>query len=239
MNNILLAGLRLYMKYFTVILGLVLTIGLPCQLLSNYVAYEVFGRDKFIPAWQTGALIELVFGSVIAGGILQALFADSTGRRAGYLECLSVGISNWVQLCWTNLLMSCLILMASVLFFLPVGNWQMRLILLLPALILGLRFSLAVVVVMMEDEWGAAALRRSVRLTADRMWQILGLCILVYVPVNLAGFVGIGMLQTNPQLDTWQIIAAFGTLLKLISCFIPVCFFCLYERIISEDKQED
>jgi hypothetical protein len=199
----------------------------------------VFGRDKFVPAWQTGAFIELVFGSVITGGILQALFVDSTGRRARYLECLSEGVKNWLRLCWTNLLRSCLILMASVLFFLPVGNWQMRLVLLLPPLILGIRFSLATVVVMTEDEWGAAALRRSVSLTADRTWQILGLCFFVYLPVHLAGFIGIGMLQTNPQLDTWPITAGFGTLLKLISCLIPVCFFCLYERIIGEDKPED
>ncbi len=239
MNDLLTSAFRLYCKVFGVILALVLSIGLPCQMLSSYVAYHVFGRKNFVAALQTAGLIELVFGSVIAGGILHALFVDRMGRRASFLECFSVGVSHWFQLCWTNFLTSCLIAMASVLFFIPIGVWQMRLIFLLPTLMLGIRLSLAVTVVMTEGEWGVAALRRSMKLTADRSWQILGLCLFVYLPVQLAGFIGIGMLQTNPQFDTWQMTAGFGTLLKLASSFIPICFFCLYEKIIAEDRPED
>lgn len=236
MNDILSCAFRLYARYFGVIFGLVLAIGLPCQLLSSYVSYEVFGRNNFISAIQTGSFIELVFGSVIVGGILQALFVDRMGRRAHFLECISTGVSHWLQLVWTNFLMGCLIVMASILFFLPFGSWQIRIVFLIPALVLAIRLSLAVTVVMMEGEWGAAALRRSIQLTADRGWKILGLCLFIYLPVQLVGFIGIGMLQTNPGFDTWQVTAGFGSALKLVSCFIPVCFFCLYEKVIAEDR---
>lgn len=239
MNDILSAGFRLYGKIFGVIIGLVLTIGLPCQVLSSYVAYEVFGRKNFVPALQTGAFIELVFGVVLTGGILQALFVDRLGRKASYLECLSVGVSHWFQLCWTNFLMSCLIAMVSILFFLPIGTWHLRVIFLLPAIFLAIRLSLATTVVISEGEWGTAALKRSFKLTADKSWKVLGLCLFLYLPLQIVGMIGVGMLQTNPQLDTWQITAAFGTLIKLISCIIPICFFCLYEKIIGEDRPED
>jgi len=237
MNDILAAGFRLFCKYFGVILALVLTIGLPCQLLASYVTYAVF-QKQFVPAWQTSALLELVFGSVITGGILHALFVDKMGRRARFTECFSEGVRNWLPLCWTHFLVSCLITMASVLFFVPIGTWQMRIIFLLPALILGIRLSLSLTVVMTEGEWGTAALRRSVRLTADKTWQILGLCLFVYLPVQVVGFIGIGMLQTNPEWDTWGMTAGLNTVLRLVSCIIPVCFFCLYEKVIAEDRPD-
>ncbi|MEO7931830.1 MAG: hypothetical protein ABIT76_01595 [Chthoniobacterales bacterium] len=239
MNDLLGSALRLYCKVFGVILGLVLSIGLVGQMLSSYLAYNVFDRKNFVAGLQTGLLIDLVFGSVIAAGVLHALFVDRMGRRAGFLECFGVAVSHWLQLCWTNLLTNCLVVMVSALFFLPIGTWQMRLIFLLPSVVIGIRLSLAVTVVMTEGEWGVAALRRSAKLTTDRGWQILGLCLFVYVPVQLAGFIGIGMLQTNPQFDTWQMTAGFGTVLKLASSFIPVCFFCLYEKIIAEDRPEE
>ncbi len=239
MNDILSSAFRLYARYFGVILGLVLTIGLPCQALSSYVAYEVFGRKNFFPALQTSLVIELVFGIVMTGGILQALFADRIGRRATFLECLSVGVSHWFQLCWTNFLMIGLILMSAILFFLPIESWPLRLFCLAPALFLALRLSLAIIVVIAEGEWGAAALRRSIRLTADKTWQIIGLFLLIFLPIQLVSLIGVGMLQTKPAFDNWEVTTILGTIFKLISSLIPICFFCLYEKTIAEDRPVD
>lgn len=236
MNDLLSSAARLYARYFGVILALILAIGFPCQLLSSYVGYVIYGKQNFIAAMQTGALIELLFGSVIAGGLLHALFIDRMGRRPSFVECLGAGVANWLQLVWTNFLMGCVIVMASILFFLPIGTWQMRLVLLIPAAFFAMRLSLSITVVMMEGEWGAAALRRSFALTRDRTWQILGLCLFIYLPVQLAGIIGIGMLQTNPAFDTWQMTALFGTLLKLLATLTPVAFFVLYEKIIADDR---
>jgi hypothetical protein len=240
MNELLRSGFRLYGKLFGLILSLVLTIGLPCQILSSYLAYEVFGKKYFVPALlQTGTLIELLFGVVLTGGLLQALFADTMGRRATYWECLSVGVSHWWPLCWTNFLLTSLVFMGSILFFLPIDSWLLRIVLLLPALFLAIRLSLANTVIISEGEWGTAALRRSLALTARKSGPILGLYLLLYLPTRAVGLIGIGLLQTNPWLDNWPTAAAFGLALQLFSCLLPICLYGYYEKIIAEDQAEE
>ena len=97
-------GWRLYRQNFAVILGMVLTIGFPCQLLLNYLAYHVLSAEEALQNILAALLINCVFSVVISGGILHALLITKLERKAGFLECLSAGVSNWAQLAWTNLL---------------------------------------------------------------------------------------------------------------------------------------
>lgn len=230
MNDILATSLRLYGRYFVVILGLVLTIGLPCQVLASYAAYEIYGRENIVAAAQSNLLIELVFGIVVTGGILQALFIDRMDRRARFLECLSMAITHWFRLAWTNFIATLLIVFSATLIFLPIGPDFVRWLFLIPAIYLSVRFSLALVVVVAEDEWGWVALRRSAALTSEKFWTVLGLGLFVFVPIQALGILGVRMLQTNPAYDTWLFTSAFGLVLKLIAAIIPITFFVLYEH---------
>lgn len=221
----LASGLKLYRLHFPTILGLVLVIALPCQLLLNYLTYHVFSKEDVISAFEAGLLLDGVFGIVVTGGILHALFVQKLERRAGFLECLSTGISNWLRLAWTNALVISLIFLGLCAFVLP-------------GLIVAIRLSLANTVVITEGEWGLDALKRSVQLTADKSWPVFRLGFLLYLPLHLLGWLGVEMLLTVPALDHWLISTALGTVLALAAGLIPVCFFLLYDAFVSEESRE-
>ncbi len=230
MNEILSNACRLYAKYFGVILGFVLLIGLPCQILASYAAYEIYGKENIVAAAQSNLVIELVFGIVVTGGILQALFIDRMDRRARFLECLSLAITHWFRLFWTNLLVTLMVTFAASIIFLPIGPDVVRWLFLIPAIYLAVRFSLALVVVVVEDEWGWVAMRRSAALTSERFWTVLALGLFVFLPIQALGILGVRMLQTNPAYDTWLFTTVFGVGLKILAAIIPITFFVLYEK---------
>lgn len=220
-------GWQLFRAHFGVILGLVLAIELPCQLLLAYLSYHVFPREDVaytVYNLQSAFVLQAVFGVVVTGGILHALFVDRLERRAGFPECLSTGVTHWLQLFWTNLLFMVLFFLGTLMFVIP-------------GLIVAVRLSLARTVVMTEGKWGFEALKRSVELTANRSLKVITLGLTLLIPLHTAGL-GARMLLTNPALDHWLVAAALATLLQLAGCFVTVCFFRLYEIFTNEEAAE-
>ena len=108
----------------------------------------------------------------------------------------------------------------------------------LPGLIVLVRFCLSTTIVISEGLWGAAALRRSVQLTADHSWKVIALALMLYLPLQIGGLLGIRMLLTIPMFDHWQIASIFGILLTLVGGLMTTCLYCLYEEFIAEESRE-
>ncbi|HEY5893449.1 MAG TPA: hypothetical protein VIT91_09480 [Chthoniobacterales bacterium] len=220
-------GWQLYRAHFAVILGLVLAIELPCQLLLAYLGYHVFPKEDVaytVYNLQAAFILQAIFGIVVTGGILHALFVDRMERRAGFPECLSTGVTHWFQLFWTNLLFMGLIFLGTLMFVVP-------------GIVVAIRLSLARTVVITEGKWGFEALKRSVELTASRSLKVVNLGLSLLLPLYAAGL-GARMLLTNPTLDHWLVAAVLATLIQLAACFITVCFFALYETFANEEAAE-
>lgn len=221
------SGWQLYRAHFGVILGLVLAVELPCQLLLAYLGYHVFPKDDVaytVYNLQSAFILQAVFGIVVAGGILHALFVNRLERRAGFPECLSTGVTHWFQLFWTNLLFMGLFFLGTLMFVLP-------------GIIVAVRLCLARTVVITEGKWGIEALKRSVELTTNRSLKVTTLGLSLLIPLYAAGLAA-RMLLTNPALDHWAVAAVFATLLQLAGCLITVCFFRLYETFVNEEAAD-
>jgi hypothetical protein len=168
---------------------------------SPEVAEWLFG-----PGWWAvsiaGGLLSLVHMGALTAGAIQHL----AGRRASVGEMLASGLRRLVP-----------ILLAGVLAILAM--YAGLILLVVPGIIFGLMFSLAVPAVMAESLGPVKALGRSRALTRGRRWALLGAFFVTYLVVAGLGFAVVGVSFATPALGRVlgvAVNAIFGSLLYLV-----------------------
>lgn len=153
-------------------LGLSLLLTGPQRLLIAIAE----GVERTDPSTQLGVAVALiilgVLGGVgwliVGGGLVQAMVAHDQGRAAVPREMLLVGLRR------------CLPLLAVYLLYL-LGVWLGMIFLIIPGMILGVRWGVAMPAVVAERTGVTGALGRSAELTRGARWTVFGTMLLTGV----------------------------------------------------------
>jgi hypothetical protein len=218
-------ALRLFFGDLPTIGAIVLTVWLPGNILIESVLQGSPKGDDFSSSWRINSLGEMVLGPPVAGAILAVLAARMDGRRIGFRAALRVGIGSWGPLFGARFVAGFLTLLGLIL-------------LIVPGVVLAVRYALIDPVVVLEGEGVHACRVRSAQLVKGRGWQI----VLVWLITTLL-FVGwiitAGVLaeSLSPLASFWGCVAT-DCVGDLANVLIIVWMFLYYwEAIRSGSKK--
>ncbi|HEY6663112.1 MAG TPA: YciC family protein [Sphingomicrobium sp.] len=203
-----------------VILGLAFAVGaLPALFISILFVQAGFGSPE---AFRTGAisprafagaiflsvLVSLVISAIVQAALTRATVSASEGRKASFGESLATGLRVIIPL----------VVLAIVS---GIGIALGMMLLIVPGIILGLMWAVAVPTLVIERRGVFGSLGRSSELTKGAKWKILGIVLIVWVTYWLVslivGVVGLSAYgPTATGLNAMNIIGnvVLGTLIN-------------------------
>jgi hypothetical protein len=215
-SSILSQAWGVYRQRFGLIASVVITVWLPCELLSSYFDAFVFGPDDFRHSFQLTRFLDNFIGIIATAGVIFIAFATRSGQPATFGGGIGAGFAAWGRMWWTRFLSGLTILIGLLL-------------LVIPGVYVATRLSFVESIVVAEHISGTDAMRRSFDITKGRFWQAFWLAIVVGLLV--IGPVAVVILPTMfvPGLDYWLIDAAAQLACDVICAFGTVAFLCGYE----------
>ena len=119
--------------------------------------------------------IEVIFGPLYIGALIYALARIKSGQPVTYREAMAVGVKKWFALFAARFIAGILISLGALL-------------LIVPGVMLAVRYALLDPAVVLEDKGISASRARSVTLTAGRRWEIFGVGVLFFLGLFIASF---------------------------------------------------
>jgi hypothetical protein len=170
----------LFSTNFSLFSLIVLTVWLPGSILLVYLRLYVFpgmtGGDElrmFVQEYRVSNAIELAFGPLYTGAIIYAASQLKKGLNPTYSESIAHAARRSSKLLGTRIGTGLIILIGLI-------------ALIVPGVILALRFALIDEIVVLEGIEGASARNLSVQLTRGKRWNILGAVFLTFTGLVLA-----------------------------------------------------
>lgn len=164
MLSVLTRAVRIFFQN----LGLISTVVLPVSLSGFVVALSLWGEDwTEVANLRVQSSMALLAQALIDAAVLVALDRRRQGIPVNPLSAIGGGLRKWFSLCMSRAVAS---------LFVGVG----LLALVVPGVLLALRFSLLTPVVVLEGVSGRSALSRSSALTKGHRWKTLALGTLLF-----------------------------------------------------------
>ncbi|MBI2929198.1 MAG: hypothetical protein HYY24_26335 [Verrucomicrobia bacterium] len=189
--------------------AIILTVWLPGNLLINWLAFYVLSEDDWAKQIRLTVWIEGIFGPIYLGALVYAVACHKLGQAVSYPQAMAVGLKNWRRLFGTRFLAGLLTLLRLIL-------------LIVPGIVLLVRYALIDAIVVLEDTTGQSALRRSTELTNGRRWQIFGAATVLfigYVAMSFGIYLPTGVAE---QLDTMAYNVIADSVLDVVFGVIQV-----------------
>ena len=172
-------AIKLLLSNFTLFSQIILTVWLPGSILVVFLRLYVFpdiaGGDELrslAMELRVSNLIELSCGPIYVGALLYALSQIKQGFAINYREAMSHGATRSFKLLATRISTGLIVFLGFI-------------ALIIPGVILGLRFALVDMVVVLEGINGSNARRRSTELTKRKRWKIFGATIITILGILL------------------------------------------------------
>jgi hypothetical protein len=211
-GEILEAAFSLYVKHWKSLIQIVAIVVVPLTLVQYFLGNAVGGgvtRDAsgrvvdvnggvFAGAALTG-ILTLIVQQILIGAVAWAVASVLIGREPDVNESYRFGYKRL----WS-------ILLVSILFALAVFAGFIALI--IPGIIIAVRFSVAIPALVVEGKRGTEALGRSWNLVRGRSWSVFGAFIVV---AFLASIVN-GILTAIPG-DNWFVVGVFAAIAACIT----------------------
>lgn len=227
----LVLGLRLLAGNLPVIAPVVLTVWLPAHVLIEALVARSATPDDPFAALPLTNLVEAFFGPVISGAVICILAERLEGRRISYFEAMAVGVQNWGRLFVARLIASCLVLLGC-------------LALIVPGIVLAVRYSLIDEVVVLEGASANACRARSDQLVRGKGGLIfLSGFVCFTALLTFAAAIGV-FLQSVPALDSRWANIGVQCLINILSMLISCVLFLYYREsrglpeLASETKSD-
>jgi len=213
---------RLLLGQLPLFAALVLTIWVPGHLLIDMAVAGKPNQADSLTALQLGNLVEIVFGPIYSAGIITALAAQMAGEKTSYVEAMRAGLHHWGRLFGARIVAGLLVGLGIV-------------ALIVPGLVLAVRYSLIDEVVVLEGAGARVARQRSSQLTWGKGLLIfragvVSIALIMTFSIALAKLLDLAGLQN-------QVLAA-DACDCLISVF-AVFFSCLLFLYYWEARQQE
>jgi len=202
---------------------LVLTIWLPGNILTNMVLFDNPQGEG--ATFRLSQIIEGFFGPVYVGAILHTLAERRQGRTVGYFEAMSVSLRGWGRLFGARFFTGLIILLGFV-------------ALIVPGIILVVRFALVDPIVVLEGRNGPEARSRSEEMTEGRRWQILLAGLLFYgtfLPLAIGLYAALGVMGLLANFATAVALDCTISVLASVSNILMFLFY--WEAFLREEAE--
>ncbi len=193
---------------FTVI---TLTIWLPANILINLFYYSASSLD-WLDAVKLSMAVEGLFGPIYIGAMIYALLQIKQNQRIGYKEAINVGLINWWNLFTARFIAGVLIILGLI-------------ALIIPGIILMIRYAVLDSAVIIESASASQARSRSVKLTKGSRWKIFGAIVLfniVFIVISRIAYIPLGFV------DHIALSIAVDCILDVISAILIIALFLFY-----------
>jgi len=124
-----------------------------------------FSNPRFALMFAVSMLVYIVFGFVLQATLVYGTVADLNGRRAPFGTCLSTGLGVFFPMVGIGILVA-------------LGVWLGLILLIVPGIMLAMRWIVAAPVRVIEGPGILKAMGRSAELTRGHRWPIFGLVII-------------------------------------------------------------
>ena len=168
MFSILGKAIQLWIRHLPLIGPLVLTIWLPGHLFVGWSYGLGWDESTELDVRRMTSGIDAICSPIYAGAIVYALPRLIRGQRVSYGDALGVGFGCWGRLFAARFIAGLLILVGFV-------------ALVVPGIVLSVRFALIDSAVVLENRGVSTARQRSWTLTGGRSWQILGAGVIIFL----------------------------------------------------------
>jgi uncharacterized membrane protein len=189
--------------------------------LANYLAFYVYTDDEVSRMMRFGSVFEGIFGPIYVAAMIHALSKIKGGERPRYLESMAVGFRNWGRLFVVRLLAGFLIVLGCI-------------ALIVPGIVLSVRYALLDPVVVMEGAGSDEARRRSTELTKGFRWQIFWVWILYFVGFILIWFLMYLPFNYFPELDTMATGVVMDCVLDVVFAIPQITMFLYYWQAVHQ-----
>ena len=217
-------AIGLLVKHFWLFTAIIFTVWLPGNILCNVVNYYVTHQDLALslklPMW-----IEGIFGPIYIGAMVFALFEIKSGRPVTYRQAMAVGFQKWGSLFAARFVAG---------FFMLLG----LLALVIPGLVLAVRYNFLDEAVIIEGKGTTASRLRSIELTSGWRWQIFGSACLLFVAfiiLNSAVYVPVGLFDV---LDCAPVGIILDCLVDIPYAVIQIVMFLFYWDAVQKRQRE-
>jgi hypothetical protein len=151
-------------------------IALPSQIIrssltTGWVA-QVGMAQTLVGSWIIALILEFIGQGVILYGAFQAL--------QGHPVVIGAAVRRWLSRFWAIIGISILVFLGLAVGFA---------LLIIPGIILALRWAVTLPVCMMESKGTLASMRRSAELTKGHRWKLFGIGVLIYVVAIISALV--------------------------------------------------
>ncbi|GAB1541311.1 hypothetical protein NUACC21_39820 [Scytonema sp. NUACC21] len=197
--------------------AIILTVRFPANILSEIIIHNLTPTNdeftRFATELRVYSFSSAIFDPIYVGSLIYSLWQIKQGRNCNYFKAIFVGIKNWGKVFTIRFVSG---------FFQSLGF----LALIIPGIVVAVRYSLADSIVVIEGYSNASSvLRRSAYLTKGKRWQIFGYgCLIVLAVFIYSIIIGIFSIVTD-NLVTRIIVSC---IVDLISAIIPILLFLFY-----------
>lgn len=217
---------RIFGNNFSLLAGIALVFTMPRAFIENILSYFILDPEPgFFVDFTMGAMLEVIFGTFMAGGLIAALTGIRSGNQLSFAECIESGVRNWKRLFIARLLPVLLI---------DIG----MLALLLPGILLAIRWLFIDCTVMLERADASGARKRSAQLINGARWAAFGLIVLIFAGMGLM-YWGLSVPTDFIKETTGQKIFVLDvctkTLLGLMEIPITIAVFLFYWQRREEE----
>ena len=157
----------LLFKHIWLFSAIVLTVALPVNVIVHLVTMYA-GEANFMATLSTSIWLEVIFGPLYIGALIHALARTKSGNTVTYKEAMSAGVKSWFRLFAVRFVTG---------IFIGLGF----LVLIVPGVILAVRYALVDCATVLEGKRVGESMDRSVTLTAGRRWEIFGASVLFFL----------------------------------------------------------
>lgn len=194
--------------------AIILTVWLPGNLVVNRVAQSL-GEETGMEAMRLTWMIEGIFGPIYLGALVYALYNIKMGRPVTYVEAMGVGFRKWGVLFSARFVAGLLIMLGFV-------------ALIVPGIVLLVRYSLQDPAVVIEGKTTTTSRARSTELTSGRRWQIFNAGIIFIIPFMLLSLAVYLPLAFFESLDITLVNVFLDSILDIGFAVIQIVMFLFY-----------
>jgi hypothetical protein len=191
----------------------ILTVWLPINLVIESIESNAPPGQEGFASLRLNYMAQGFFGPISIGALIFALSGRMRGERVTYPQALVAGLSNWGRLFIANFVAGLLILAGYV-------------CLIIPGIILQIRFSLLDAVVVLEPD--SPPRPRSTELTRGKAWQILSAGLLfmtLYLPLAFAAGFALESLELP---DAFWLNVVADCILDVVGSIFTIVMFLFY-----------
>lgn len=230
MRRLFQQGWGLFKNNWKPIVGIVLVIWVPIELLSSYRDHFVY-KDDFIKSFRFARFLDNVFGVIGVGGIISIAHECMLGNKADINASFSMGCGAWWRMMWahafTNFLLTAAILLAG----LASDQLIVTLLIAFPVAYLVPRLSLVYQIVFLEKVSVIGAMRRSFQLTKGLFWPLLRLLLILVILIAIPiGFI-VALTLCFPELDHWLVDACTMLFMDFIAAYGIIVLLLVYKQV--------